>query len=150
MLDEGLGEAFWREPKWKRIPPQGAALRTLGAKGMLPAIWFIFSRRDCDQAALAVQTSVSAFLWSNRFLYISILARAEGDLCTCATRQRSQCRPWCMPCLSSPRCFCSTGPGLLCSTLNFFCQGCHPLYSVWHLCTCNTHCCFQPYAVILT
>ncbi|KAK9820466.1 hypothetical protein WJX72_010660 [[Myrmecia] bisecta] len=39
------------EPKAKRIPPMESVVAELHARDFLPAIWFIFSRADCDNAA---------------------------------------------------------------------------------------------------
>ncbi|KAL4443480.1 hypothetical protein ABPG75_011217 [Micractinium tetrahymenae] len=45
------GDEWHSLPRWKRIPSLEAVTLALDRKGMLPAIWFIFSRRDCDLAA---------------------------------------------------------------------------------------------------
>jgi len=38
----------------ERVPPQTAVVRRLRSLDMLPAVWFILSRRDCDQSAQRV------------------------------------------------------------------------------------------------
>ncbi|PRW05688.1 DEAD DEAH box helicase, partial [Chlorella sorokiniana] len=51
------GDEWHNLPRWKRIPSleagkcRGRLTHELHKAGMLPAIWFIFSRRDCDLAA---------------------------------------------------------------------------------------------------
>lgn len=40
------------EPRWKRVPAAEAVVAALAAADMLPAIYFIFSRVGCDDAAL--------------------------------------------------------------------------------------------------
>ena len=37
-------------------PSLEGVVRTMQAKGMLPAIWFIFSRKECDASAQAIVT----------------------------------------------------------------------------------------------
>jgi hypothetical protein len=38
----------------ERVPPQTAVVRRMRSLDMLPAVWFILSRRDCDQSAQRV------------------------------------------------------------------------------------------------
>ena len=38
----------------ERVPPQNGVVRRLRSLDMLPAVWFILSRRDCDQSAQRV------------------------------------------------------------------------------------------------
>ncbi len=40
------------EPRWKRMAPLEEVVMSLASKAMLPAIYFIFSRAACDEAAL--------------------------------------------------------------------------------------------------
>ncbi len=48
-LDGDIGENDWhRLPRWQRIPTMEGVITTLDSKKMLPAIWFIFSRKECD------------------------------------------------------------------------------------------------------
>jgi superfamily II RNA helicase len=48
-LDGDIGENDWhRMPRWQRIPSMEGVITTLNSKKMLPAIWFIFSRKECD------------------------------------------------------------------------------------------------------
>ncbi|KAG7672839.1 hypothetical protein Ndes2437B_g02819 [Nannochloris sp. 'desiccata'] len=48
-LDGDIGENDWhRMPRWQRIPSMEGVITTLDSKKMLPAIWFIFSRKECD------------------------------------------------------------------------------------------------------
>ena len=52
-LDELLGgledgDAWHRVPRGQRVPPMEAAVEELRHQAMLPAIWFIFSRKECD------------------------------------------------------------------------------------------------------
>jgi superfamily II RNA helicase len=56
-LVEGMVEdgGWHRVPRWKRVPPVEATVAALAAEGMLPAIWFIFSRKECDAAAARLQ-----------------------------------------------------------------------------------------------
>ena len=39
-------------PAWKRVPPLHDTIAALRARDYLPAIWFVFSRRGCDEAAV--------------------------------------------------------------------------------------------------
>lgn len=49
-LLDGLeeGDDWHRMPKWQRIPSIDGVVATLAQRKMLPAIWFIFSRKECD------------------------------------------------------------------------------------------------------
>ena len=42
---------------WKRVPQLFDTVQLLKAKDYLPAIWFIFSRANCDKAAQQVHSS---------------------------------------------------------------------------------------------
>ena len=55
--EEDASPSYQREPKWKRIPPLFETIELLRTKEYLPAIWFIFSRAQCDKAARAVYVS---------------------------------------------------------------------------------------------
>ncbi|KAG2495596.1 hypothetical protein HYH03_006196 [Edaphochlamys debaryana] len=50
LLDRD-GAALRRRVNMRRIPDTPKLISRLAAEEMLPAIWFILSRRDCDQAA---------------------------------------------------------------------------------------------------
>ncbi|GAB4818573.1 hypothetical protein N2152v2_005619 [Parachlorella kessleri] len=55
--EEGEEEGDWhKQPRFKRVPPLESAVSKLAARKMLPAIWFIFSRRDCDLSAQQLDT----------------------------------------------------------------------------------------------
>lgn len=58
-LIDGLdGEESWhRMSKWQRVPAMDAVVQELAERDMLPAIWFIFSRKDCDAAAARLSTA---------------------------------------------------------------------------------------------
>lgn len=55
--EDGAGDDWHRLPKWKRIPRMEDVVEELRRRAMLPAIWFIFSRRDCDSAAARLYAS---------------------------------------------------------------------------------------------
>ena len=75
------GSLLLLQPPTLSGPPahRAAAAETLRAKGMLPAIWFIFSRRDCDVAAAHLASQGVSF------------TTPEGA-CACM-RARSHARP---------------------------------------------------------
>ncbi|BDA41503.1 probable helicase HelY [Coccomyxa sp. Obi] len=50
--DNGKVTLPYDEPKWKRMAPLEDVVMSLANKAMLPAIYFIFSRAACDNAAL--------------------------------------------------------------------------------------------------
>ena len=41
----------------RRVPDMAGAVALLAARGLLPAIWFIFSRKDCELAAARIGRS---------------------------------------------------------------------------------------------
>ncbi|KAL6771020.1 CPLD46 [Auxenochlorella protothecoides x Auxenochlorella symbiontica] len=43
-------------PRARRVPSMAQVVRLLNSKGMLPALWFCFSRRECDLCAIALPT----------------------------------------------------------------------------------------------
>ena len=51
------GDAVEEEAErlWQRVPPPEAVLLQLAKRAMLPAIWFIFSRAECDATARRLQ-----------------------------------------------------------------------------------------------
>lgn len=50
---EGGGVRDWEEePRWRRVPSVLETVTILNQRKMLPAIWFIFSRKDCDANAV--------------------------------------------------------------------------------------------------
>jgi superfamily II RNA helicase len=52
-VDGGGNDPSWhRLPRWKRVPSMELVVGELQRREMLPAIWFIFSRKDCDAAAV--------------------------------------------------------------------------------------------------
>ena len=57
-LLDGLeeGEDWHRMPKWQRIPSIEGVVLALAQKQMLPAIWFIFSRKECDASVHRLAT----------------------------------------------------------------------------------------------
>ncbi|KAI3428051.1 hypothetical protein D9Q98_006436 [Chlorella vulgaris] len=60
-LSRVVEEDEWHDlPRWKRIPSLEAVTVSLAERGMLPAIWFIFSRRECDLAARHLQVHGSS------------------------------------------------------------------------------------------
>jgi superfamily II RNA helicase len=57
-LDGDIGENDWhRLPRWQRIPSMEGVITTLNSKKMLPAIWFIFSRKECDASVHRLASS---------------------------------------------------------------------------------------------
>jgi len=52
-----LEEPWHRMPKWKRVPLMESVVGELRRKEMLPAIWFIFSRKECDASTARLDTA---------------------------------------------------------------------------------------------
>ena len=51
--EEGGVRSDWEEePRWRRVPSVLETVTILNQRKMLPAIWFIFSRKDCDANAV--------------------------------------------------------------------------------------------------
>lgn len=55
--ESGAGDDWHRLPKWKRIPKMEDVVDELRRRSMLPAIWFIFSRKECDESASRLHAS---------------------------------------------------------------------------------------------
>ncbi|PSC72530.1 DEAD-box ATP-dependent RNA helicase chloroplastic isoform B [Micractinium conductrix] len=51
LVGSVVDDDWHNQPRWKRIPSLEAVALALHERAMLPAIWFIFSRRECDLAA---------------------------------------------------------------------------------------------------
>lgn len=49
------------EPRWKRVPEVADVVLELRERDMLPAIYFIFSRAQCDNAALQLDQQACSF-----------------------------------------------------------------------------------------
>lgn len=50
--EDGEVTLDYDEPRWKRMPSLDEVVMSLADRAMLPAIYFIFSRAACDNAAL--------------------------------------------------------------------------------------------------
>ncbi|GFR39875.1 hypothetical protein Agub_g377 [Astrephomene gubernaculifera] len=53
-------QALQRRVNLRRLPDMGKTIAALARGNMLPAIWFILSRRECDSSALRAASSASA------------------------------------------------------------------------------------------
>lgn len=85
-------------PAWKRVPPLHDTIAALRARDYLPAIWFVFSRRGCDEAAVrcfkggmtlttaeqaaAIEQELEALRWAAA-LYLDLLCCCSGSLRCC-------------------------------------------------------------------
>lgn len=54
---EGSSSLWHSLPRWQRIPAIEDVIKELQINTMLPAIWFIFSRKDCDAAVARLQSA---------------------------------------------------------------------------------------------
>ena len=53
------------EARWRRVPEVLDVIGELARRALLPALWFIFSRAECDEAAMRVGAEPRLRLLSN-------------------------------------------------------------------------------------
>lgn len=64
--DDGDDDRWHDMPRWKRVPELVDSVLSMKKQDMLPAIWFIFSRRECDSSTARLGDALPVGLTSQK------------------------------------------------------------------------------------